>query len=491
MKKRVLAFDFGASGGRAILTSFENGKMKLQEIHRFPNEPVSVNGHLYWDVLRLLHEIKNGLCKAHAAGGFDSVGIDTWGVDYGLLDKRGDLLANPYHYRDDRTDDMLLEAEKYISMDELYALTGNEIMPINTAFQLLEQKQNAPELLENAQCFLMMPDLLAYFLTGDISVERTIAGTSQLFDYKTGGWSSKTVEALGLPEHIFPPLTETGAVKGMLSDEICNELHIPSVPVIAVCGHDTQCAAAAVPCPEALPFLFISCGTWALFGTELDAPVVTEQSAYCNLTNEVGYGNTVTFLKNITGLWMIQETRRTLMAQGRTYSYAEMEKMAAQADAGMRFIDVEAPAFSDPGDMPARIRNWCSESNQPAPEDDGDVIRCIYESLACKFRRTMEEIELCTGRKYERIYMLGGGVKDMLLCQLTADLCGIPVLTGPVEATAYGNAAIQLIAAGEMEDLSQARQAIASSITVKEYTPNPENAYIYDNFQKIFRKESE
>lgn len=490
MKKRVLAFDFGASGGRAVLVSYQENKLKLQEIHRFPNEPVSYNGHLYWDVLRLLHEIKNGLRKAHAAGGFDSVGIDTWGVDYGLLDQRGNLIANPIHYRDKRTADMVKEAEKYLPMERLYELTGNQIMPINTAFQLLEHKLHAPELLDAAQCFLMMPDLLAYLLTGDISVERTIAGTSQLFDFSTGGWSAETVKALGLPEHIFPPLMETGAQKGMLSEAICKELNIPSVPVIGVCGHDTQCAAAAVPCTEDLPFTFISCGTWSLFGTELQAPVVTEQSAACNLTNEVGYGDTVTFLKNITGLWMIQETRRTLMAQGKPYSYAEMEKMAAQADPGLRFIDVDAPAFSDPGDMPARIRAWCSESNQPAPADDADTIRCIYESLACKFRDTLDEIESCTGKKYERIYMLGGGVKDMLLCQLTADLCGIPVLTGPVEATAFGNAAIQLIAAGELQDLRDARRMIANSITVKEYTPNPENAYIYDNYQKIFRKES-
>ncbi len=490
MKKRVLAFDCGASGGRAVLVSYLDGRLKLQEIHRFPNEPVSYNGHLYWDVLRLLHEIKNGLRKAHAAGGFDSVGIDTWGVDYGLLDKKGNLIGNPHHYRDKRTDGMVKKAEEYISMERLYELTGNQIMPINTAFQLLEDKLHAPELLDAAQCFLMMPDLLAYLLTGDISVERTIAGTSQLFDYSTGGWSAETIEALGLPEHIFPPLMETGAQKGMLSEALCKELNIPSVPVIGVCGHDTQCAAAAVPCTANIPFLFISCGTWSLFGTELAAPVVTPQSAACNLTNEVGYGDTVTFLKNITGLWMIQETRRTFMAQGKTYSYADLEKMAAQADPAMRFIDVDASAFSEPGDMPARIKAWCSESNQPAPADDADILRCIYESLACKFRDTLEEIEACTGIKYERIYMLGGGVKDMLLCQLTADLCGIPVLTGPVEATAFGNAAIQLIAAGELQNLAEARQVVADSITVKEYTPNPENAYIYDNYKKIFRKES-
>ncbi len=486
MKKRVLAFDFGASGGRAVLGVYDGQKLRLQEIHRFPNEPVSCGGHLYWDVLRLLHEIKNGLRKAHAAGGFDSVGIDTWGVDYGLLDRRGNLLANPFHYRDKRTEGMVEEAAKLLPSEELYALTGNQIMPINTAFQLLEHKKHAPELLEAAQCFLPMPDLLAYLLTGDISAERSIAGTTQLFDPTTGGWSSKAVEALGLPEHLFPPVTETGAVKGMLSDEICAELRIPAVPVIAVCGHDTQCAAAAIPCTDNAPCTFISCGTWSLFGTELHTPVINADSAACNLTNEVGYGDTVTFLKNITGLWLIQETRRTLLAQGTTYSYAELEKMAAQAEPALRFIDTDAPAFSAPGDMPGRIRAWCLESGQPEPEDTADVLRCIYESLACKYRDALGEIERCTGVRYQSIYMLGGGVKDMLLCQLTADLCGIPVLTGPVEATAYGNAAIQLIAAGEFGDLAAARTAIAASITIKEYTPNPKNAYIYDNYKQIF-----
>ncbi len=486
MKKRVLAFDFGASGGRAVLAVYDEKKLKLQEIHRFPNEPVSCNGHLYWDVLRLFHEIKNGLRKAHATGGFDSIGIDTWGVDYGLIDRRGNLLANPLHYRDSRTDGMLRKAEEFLPLKELYGLTGNQIMQINTAFQLLEHQLSAPELLEAAQAFLLMPDLFAYLLTGDISAERTIAGTTQLFDCSTGGWSSEAVKALRLPEHIFPPMTETGARKGMLSEAICRELNIPSVPVIAVCGHDTQCAAAAVPSTDGLPCTFISCGTWSLFGTELHAPVINEQSAACNLTNEVGYGDTVTFLKNITGLWLIQETRRTLISQGNTYSYSELEKMAAQAEPGLRFIDTDAPAFAAPGDMPGRIRAWCLESGQPEPEDTADVLRCIYESLACKYRDALEEIQSCTGERYQYIYMLGGGVKDMLLCQLTADLCGIPVLTGPVEATAYGNAAIQLIAAGEFEDLAAARQVIADSITVKEYTPDPKNAYIYDNYKRIF-----
>ncbi len=486
MKKRVLAFDLGASGGRAVLGLYDGNSLKLQEVHRFPNEPVTCGGHLYWDVLRLLHEIKTSLRKAQAMGGFDSIGIDTWGVDYGLLDKRGDLLANPLHYRDTRTEGMLKMAEERISSAKLYANTGNQIMPINTAFQLLEHQLRAPELLEQAQTFLLMPDLLAYFLTGDISAERSIAGTTQLFDPCTGGWSGKTVEALGIPEHIFPPVCQTGTVKGMLSEAICQELGIPSVPVIAVCGHDTQCAAAAVPCTDPKPFIFISCGTWALFGTELHSPIINEQSAACNLTNEVGFGDTVTFLKNITGLWLIQETRRTLTAQGKSYTYAQLEEMAADAPSGLRFIDTDAPAFGVSGDMSKRVRDWCVESGQVPPADTADVLRCIYESLACKFRDALEEITSCTGERYSRIYMLGGGVKDALLCQLTADVCGIPVLTGPNEATAFGNAAIQLIADGMVADLDAARTLIAASVNVKEYTPNPNHAYIYDNYKKIF-----
>lgn len=486
MKKRVLAFDFGASGGRAVLGIYDGDSLKLQEVHRFPNEPVFMSGHLYWDVPRLLHEMKAGLRKAQAMGGFDSIGIDTWGVDYGLLDKRGDLLANPLHYRDTRTEGMPAKAEERISSAALYANTGNQIMPINTAFQLLEHQLRAPELLEQAQCFLLMPDLLAYFLTGDISAERSIAGTTQLFDPCTGGWSGNTVEALGIPEHLFPPVCQTGTVKGMLSEEICTELNIPSVPVIAVCGHDTQCAAAAVPCTDKQPFIFISCGTWALFGTELHAPIIDKQSAAYNLTNEVGFGDTVTFLKNITGLWLIQETRRTLAAQGTNVTYAQLEQMAAEAPSGLRFIDPDAPAYAVSGDMPKRIRAWCLESGQPEPSDTADILRCIYESLACKFRDALDEIISCTDANYSCIYMLGGGVKDALLCQLTADVCGIPVLTGPNEATAFGNAAIQLIADGAVEDLEAARQLIARSVAVKEYTPNPEHAYIYDNYKKIF-----
>ena len=487
-KRTVLAFDFGASSGRAVLAHYENDSLRLEEVHRFPNEPVSYRGHLYWNILGLFQEIKNGIRKAQQAGGFDSIGIDTWGVDYGLIDKRGNLLGNPYHYRDVRTNGMTETASEKISPEKLYRLTGNQILNINTAFQLLEHQLHAPELLQQAQAFLLMPDLFAYLLTGDISSENSIAGTTQLFNPYSGGWSGEVVKALGLPEHIFPAMAQTGTVKGMLSEEICEELGIQSVPVIAVCGHDTQCAAAAVPALDRKPFAFISCGTWALFGTELKKPVINEESAALGISNEVGFDNTVTFLKNITGTWLLQELRRTLRNQGKEYSYADLEQIAASAEASERFIDVDAPAFSQPGDMAVRVRNWCIESGQPEPEDISDVLRCIYESLACRFRDALDEIQHCTGEKCEKIYMLGGGVRDKLLCQLTADACQIPVCTGSEESTAYGNAAIQLIASGAVPDLLEARWLIAKSIKGTTYTPDSKNAGMYQNYQKIFRK---
>lgn len=489
MRKTVLAFDLGASSGRAVLVHLCDGKLTLEEVHRFANEPVAIGGHLYWDVLRLLHEIKTGLQKGFAAGGYDSIGIDTWGVDYGLLGRNGELLGNPHHYRDERNHGMAKAAESLISPEMLYALTGNQIMDINTAFQLLEDAKSRPELLEAAQCFLLIPDLLGYFLTGSISAERTIAGTTQLFNPCSGEWSAETIEALGLDASLFPAVLPTGAVKGMLLHTLCEELGIRSVPVIAVCGHDTQCAALAVPAVSDAEFAFISCGTWALFGTEEAAPVISEHSSALGISNEVGYGDTVTFLKNITGLWLMQETRRTFRQQGKDYTYAQMEDLARAAEPGVRFIDTDAPAFGTPGDIPARVRAWCMESGQPAPSDDGDILRCLYESLACKFRATLEEIVSCTGKPVTRIYMLGGGAKDALLCQLTADLCGIPVLTGVKEATALGNAMVQFIAGDAVENLASARRLLAASFPIRQYAPHAANAYMYDNYRQIFKKE--
>ncbi len=476
MSKRVLALDLGASGGRIMTAIYDGKSMRMQDIHRFPNEPVSCGGHLYWDILRIFQEIKAGLRKAYAMGGFDCIGINAWEKDYGLLDKHGQLLSNPYHFSDKRT-------KKIIGSNP--DLTEIFHSPDCTAVQLYEQKCNAPELLDHSLAFLPIPDLIAYLLTGDVSTERSIADTTGMFDRLSGGWNSAVIEKLGLPEQLFPPIMQTGTRKAMLSEEICNELDIPCVPVIAVCGNGSQCAAVSVPDTDGTTFASIMCGASSRLSYELhekDAASLNDCSAF---VQQAGFGSSVTLQKDMNGLRMIQDIRRALIRRGRTYSYSELEKLAVQAEPAVRFIDIDAPAFAEYCDIPARLRAWCIESGQPVPSDLAEALRCIYESLACKFRDTLDELQNCTGKSIRQIYMLGGS-RDMLLCQLTADICGIPVLIGPAEAAAYGNAAIQLISEGELDGISQVRRLIADSITIKEYTPNPENAFIYETYQEIF-----
>lgn len=476
MSKRVLAFDFGASSGRAILGTLENGKITLKEIHRFSNDPVTVNGTFYWDVLRLFHEIKQGLLKAKREGGFDSIGIDTWGVDFGLLDKNGILLENPVHYRDKRNSGMADEAAKLISKQEMYGLTGIQFMDFNTAFQLLSIKMNRPELLERAESLLFMPDLFAYFLTGNKVSEYSIATTSQLIDINTREWSGTMLEKLGLPRRIFERIVPAGSVTGYLSDDICEELRLDKVPVTAVCGHDTQSAITAVPSEEK-DFAFISSGTWSLFGTETDAPIVNERSYAFNVTNEGGYGYSTAFLKNICGLWLIQESRRQWMREGKEFSYAELEKAALGEKPFACFIDPDSPEFGIPGDLPTRIADYCRRTGQYVPETVGETVRCIYESLAMKYRAVFEGIEECTGKKYGHINVVGGGTKDTLLCGMTAESCGVPVFAGPIEATVMGNVAIQFIGCGEIADVAEARKIIAGSESLKKYVPENTDAW--------------
>ncbi|MBQ7596633.1 MAG: rhamnulokinase, partial [Clostridia bacterium] len=307
--KKVLAFDFGASSGRAIIGTLENGKISLKEVHRFSNDPVKLNGTLYWDVLRLFYEIKQGIIKAKIAGGFDSIGIDTWGVDFGLIDKEGRLLENPVHYRDLRTAGLVDEAFKIIPRERLYGITGIQFMELNTLFQLISLRRQRPDLLNRTDKMLFMPDLLAYFLTGKKCAEYSISSTSQIIDIEKRTWSKEILDAFDIDESIFAPLVQPGTVLGNLSDDICEECGVPAVPVISVCGHDTQSAITAVPCEDG-DFAFLSSGTWSLFGTELDEPIVNETSLNINITNEGGLGGKTGFLKNILGLWLIQESRR-------------------------------------------------------------------------------------------------------------------------------------------------------------------------------------
>ncbi len=484
MAKRVLAFDFGASSGRAIIGTLDNGRITLNEVHRFSNDPVTVNGTFYWDVLRLFHEIKQGLLKAKQAGGFDSIGIDTWGVDFGLLDKDGVLLENPVHYRDKRNIGMVEKAAKYIGKDEMYKLTGIQFMDFNTAFQLLSIKENRPELLARAQSLLFMPDLFAYFLTGNKVSEYSIATTSQLVDINTRDWSKEMLEKLGLPEKIFNRIVPSGSVTGYLSDEICEELGLEKVPVIAVCGHDTQSAVTAVP-SEKEDFAFISSGTWSLFGTETKKPIVNDLSYSFNVTNEGGFGYSTAFLKNICGLWLIQESRRQWIREGKEYSYAELEKAALREKPFARFIDPDAPEFAVPGNLPARITEYCRRTGQSVPENEGQTVRCIYESLALRYRAVLEGIEKCTGKNYDSLNVVGGGTKDTLLCKMTADACNITVYAGPIEATVMGNVAVQLISGGDIADVIEARRIIANSGQLKCYSP--ENTAAWDEAYEKFK----
>ena len=487
--KRVLAFDFGASSGRAILGIFDGEKIELQEVHRFSNDPVKINGTVYWDVQRLFFEIKQGILKAKEAGGFDSIGIDTWGVDFGLLRKDGTLVENPVHYRDARNDGMVEKATEYMSKERMYDITGIQFMDFNTIFQLLSLKENRPYILEEADKLLFMPDLLNYMLSGVKSTEFSIATTSQMVDLKTNNWSEEILDTFGINKNLLTDIAPTGAVIGQLSDEICEELGVPKADIVSVAAHDTQSAITATPC-EFDDFAFISCGTWSLFGTEVKEPIINEASKKLNVTNEGGYDYTTAFLKNSCGLWLIQESRRQWIREGKEYSYAELEKLALECEPFKCFIDPDAPEFAPMGNLPRRVKEYCEKTGQYVPQTVGEIIRCIYESLALKYRYTFDGIKECTGKDYDRIHVMGGGTKDKLLLQMTAQSCNVNVYGGPIEATALGNVAIQLMSTGAIKDIKEARKIIAKGENLKLYEPkdNADWEKAYEDFKNIINK---
>lgn len=486
MTKRVLAFDFGASSGRAIIGCFDGDKITLEEVHRFSNDPVSVGGTVYWDVLRLFYEIKQGIIKAKIAGGFDSIGIDTWGVDFGLIDSEGKLMENPVHYRDARTVGLVDEAFKTMPKEKLYGITGIQFMELNTLFQLISLKKYRPWMLERADKMLFMPDLFGYMLTGKMCAEYSIASTSQLIDLDKKTWSKEILDAFGIKESVFAPLVQPGTVLGELSKEICEECGVDPVPVISVCGHDTQSAITSVPCEDG-DFAFLSSGTWSLFGTELDKPIVNETSMNINITNEGGFDGSTGFLKNIIGLWLIQESRRQWKREGKEYSYADLEKLALAAEPFKCFIDPDAPEFVPHGNIPERVREFCRKTGQYVPETVGEIMRCIYESLAMKYRLTFEKLRECTERDYPVIHVIGGGTKDGLLCQMTANSCDRTVKAGPIEATVMGNVAVQLMSDGSVKNIGQARKIVADSSELKTFEPKDTDkwAEAYKDFLKI------
>ncbi len=488
MAKRVLAFDFGASSGRAMLGEYDGKSITVTEIHRFSNDPVILHGTMYWDTLRLFHEVKQGILKALALGPVDSIGIDTWGVDFGMIDKNGDLIANPVNYRDERTNGMPEEVAALVPMSELYRRTGTQTMRINTLYQLYYLAHYRPELMARCEKILFTPDLFAYYLTGEMRAEETIASTSNFQNPYTKAFDTELLETLGIPSRILPPVIHPGEVYGTLTEALSKELGCGRIPVTAVCTHDT--ASAYLSAPTEGDMVCISCGTWSLFGTELASPVITEESERIQYTNEGGHSGTTRFLKNIMGLWLIQESRRQWKKEGFDYSFADLERMALEAEPYRCFIDCDAPEFAIAGDLPGRVRDFCRRTGQYVPETVGEVMRCLYQSLAMKYKISLEALEGVSGKVFPSIHMLGGGIKDTLLCRMTADATGRTVLAGPIEATVMGNIATQLIALGEIADVKAARAIIKASTPLAIYEPAEREAFEahYGAFKAILGK---
>ena len=488
-KYKFLAFDLGASSGRAMLGVLDGNKLTLEEKHRFLNEPVNINGSLHWDILRLFHEIKQGIlkCANSGDGDIDCIGIDTWGVDYGLLDKDDKLIANPYHYRDTRTEGMFDKAFEIVPKAEIFSNTGIAFNWFNTLYQVLQSKISGDTAYENAKTLLFIPDLLNFFLTGEKRTEYTVATTSQMFDAQKGDWAWDMLEKFGLNTDIFAPMVYPGETVGTLRAEIAEELGVGRIPVVAVASHDTGSAVVSVPVTDEKDFVYISSGTWSLMGVELDAPNVSSEAMEYNLTNEGGYNKSIRFLKNIMGMWLVQESRRQWKREGEELGFGELSDMAAKAEPFKCFINPDYADFQTPGNMPERIRKYCEKTGQYVPKTKGEIIRCIGESLAFKYRNTIEGIETVTGKKYNSVNIVGGGVQDKPVCQFTANACGVAVNAGPIEATAIGNIAVLAIASGAVKDIAESRQLIKDNFEVNEYAPCDVKAWdeAYEKWKNI------
>jgi rhamnulokinase len=472
MPRQLLAFDLGAESGRAILGQLDDRRIQLQDIHRFTTGPTPVLGRLYWDVLRFFDEIQTGLRAAATYGDLGSVGIDTWGVDFGLLAGDGTLLDNPRNYRDPRTDGVMDRALEKVSRSDIFAATGLQFMPINTLWQLLAMREAGSPQLAAAEKFLMIPDLLHYFLSGEQAGEFTNATTTQFYDPQQLCWSQQLLDTFDLPNRILPEVVVPGTRLGSIRPTIAQVCGLGDVPVVVPATHDTGSAVAAVPARNK-DFAYISSGTWSLMGAELAGPNLSATALRYNFTNEGGVGGTFRFLKNIMGLWLVQETRRTWQAEGRDRSYAELTDSARQASPFGALIDPDDARFMPPGDMAARIRALCSETGQTGPDTEGAVIRCILESLALKYRWVLERLEEILGRRLDPIHVVGGGIQNELLCQLTADATDRPVLAGPAEATAVGNLLVQALGLEWLGSIADLREVVRTSFEPRIYEPGP------------------
>ena len=486
-----LIFDIGTSNGRAMLGTMKSGQLTLKTIHRFPNFSVPVLGTLYWDILYLWSGILGGLqaCHSQVDGAIDGIGLDTWAVDFALLDECGALLDNPVHNRDSRTDDVMARVFDVVPRAEIYARTGIQFMQINTLYQLYAMALADAPALRNAATFLTIADLLNYWLTGAKVVEFTSATCTQFYDPKAGDWATDILTRLNIPAHILPPVVQPGTVLGTLNTgHSAHGKLITDVPVIAVATHDTGSAVAAVPA-ETDRFAYISSGTWSLMGAEVPAPVITAASLKYDFTNEGGVNGSYRLLKNILGMWLVQACQKIWDEAGTAYTYDEMIRLAAETPPFGPLIDPHpnSPDFRTPGDMPARIRAFCERTGQPHPPGRGEILRCIFESLALKYRQTLQQLEEVLGYSIEVIHIVGGGARNALLCQMTANATNCPVIAGPDEATAMGNTLVQAMATGHLSSIVEGRRLVRRSSNLIQYEPasSPEWDKAYARFLDI------
>ncbi|MFA9376460.1 MAG: rhamnulokinase family protein [Lachnotalea sp.] len=466
-----LAFDFGASSGRLILSKFDGGKIELEEIHRFTNEPVRTGKNFYWDTFRLYHELKSGLKKAAAKKvNITSMAIDTWGVDYGLIDKEGNLIGNPVNYRDDRTIGIIDEVDKIVPLKEVYASTGIQFMNFNTIFQFCADKKMRSEIYEKADKFLMMPDLFNYFLTGEMYNEYTNASTGQLLDAKKRTWDVDLLGKLGLRTDLFCKMIMPGTIVGDLIEEVVKETGLEGVKVIAVGSHDTASAVAGTPFEEENA-AFLSCGTWSLLGMEIDEPVLTEESYQFNYTNEGGVEGKIRLLKNINGLWIMQNLRRNWCEFEAEVSFPDIIHASREARNQNFIIDPNDQRFTAPFNMMQEVISYCEEHGQGTPEGLGEIAMAIYNGLTQEYKSTVANLEVITGKTIPCINMVGGGIQDQLLCELTAHATGKKVVAGPIEGSVLGNIIMQLKAIGAIHSLEEGRKIIKESFEQKIHMP--------------------
>jgi rhamnulokinase len=475
--RNLLAFDLGAESGRALLGRFNGKNLNLEEKHRFANPNGRINGRLQWNFLAQWEELKTGLRKAAAGNAqIDAIGIDTWGVDFGFLDKDGDLLANPFMYRDAQTDGMMAAAFAKVPKAEIFEATGIQFMEINSLYQLFAMAQRKSAVLDAARTLLFIPDLFNYFFTGVQVAEYSIATTSQMYDPRRRDWARPMLEALGLPTHFLPKITSSGSRIGNVRGDVAGECGVAGeIPVIAPGCHDTASAVAAVPAnspsSQTPDWCYISSGTWSLMGVEVPEPIINERSLKHNYTNEGGVAGDIRLLKNIMGLWLVQECRRQWAKDGQEFTYAHLTQMAESATPFKAVIDPDHKPFLSPGQMPRKVTEFCARTGQETPYSPGEFVRTCLEGLALTYRKTIEGLEDVLGNKIKVIHIVGGGTQNELLNQMTADACNRPVVAGPVEATAIGNMLVTAMALGDVKGLAEGREVVRSSFDVKRYEP--------------------